>query len=185
MESSSDLNRQLLGTLGSGYYHRPCIQRFACISAIAIAVGVVLLFLVLCALYCICCPAYFRCWTIPVLHLNSLEARWHSYDHLLRALRCLASKLGSSGIMSEHMAYLQKQKYRSQTDGSSAETCTEATARHKRLPLGRCQHRTCLRPSSSIDMAGWSSRRNGTCCIRHQARSRRRMWQQLAIRTAA
>ena len=91
MESSSDLNRQLLGTLGSGYYHRPCIQRFACISAIAIAVGVFLLFLVLCALYCICCPAYFRCWTIPVLHLNSLEARWHSYDHFASciALSCI------------------------------------------------------------------------------------------------
>jgi hypothetical protein len=61
MEAADFHGRQLIGTFRSGYYNRPCTQRFACVGAIAIAAGVVLLFLVLCALYCICCPSYFRC----------------------------------------------------------------------------------------------------------------------------
>jgi hypothetical protein len=73
MDSASLSDRQLLGTLGRGYYHRPCTQRFACVGAITIAVGVVLLFLVLCAVYCICCPGYFRCCTIHVLHVTCLQ----------------------------------------------------------------------------------------------------------------
>lgn len=61
METAPALHdRQLLQLATRGYYHRPCTERIACVGAIGIAIGVVVLFLVLLALYCICCPSYFR-----------------------------------------------------------------------------------------------------------------------------
>lgn len=56
----SSHSRKLLIGVGRGYYNStPCTQRFACVGLISIAVGVVALFVVLCALYCLCCPGYF------------------------------------------------------------------------------------------------------------------------------
>lgn len=64
MEAASALqssgSRQLLQLVTRGYYLAPCTQRFTCVGAIALAVGVVALFLALFVLYYICCPSYCR-----------------------------------------------------------------------------------------------------------------------------